>query len=190
MALTRKFLKALGIDEEKIEEIINAHVETLQPIKDERDELKTKADALDAVTKERDALKKAAEASDGDAYKAKYEELKTEFDAYKAEVTTKAEKDAKARLYRELAKKAGVNEKRIDAIMKVTNLDAVKLDKDGKALADADKLEESIKAEWADFLTTSETRGAEAATPPASGSGTTDLGKLSMAEYIAARKKM
>ena len=46
-------MKALGIDEEKIEEIINAHVETLQPIKDERDELKTKADALDAVTKER-----------------------------------------------------------------------------------------------------------------------------------------
>ena len=189
MALTRKFLKALGIDEEKIEEIINAHVETLQPIKDERDELKTKADALDAVTKERDALKKAAEASDGDAYKVKYEELKTEFDAYKAEVTTKAEKDAKARLYRELAKKAGVNEKRIDAIMKVTNLDAVKLEKDGNALADADKLEASIKTEWADFLTTNETRGADAATPPANGSGQTDLGKLSMAEYIAARKK-
>lgn len=192
MALTRKFLKALGIEDEKIDEIINAHVETLQPIKDERDSLKEKAEQYDAVAKERDKLQKAADAakdSGDDSYKVKFEELQKEFEAYKTEAATKAEKEAKARLYRELAKKAGVNEKRLDAIMKVTSLDGLKLDKDGKALVDADKLEESIKTEWADFLTNETERGAASSNPPAGNSGGVDLGKLSMSEYIAARKK-
>ena len=39
MALTRKFLKAMGIEDEKAEEIISAHVETVNGLKGERDAL-------------------------------------------------------------------------------------------------------------------------------------------------------
>lgn len=188
MALTRKFLKALGIDEDKIEEIITAHTDTVTALKEERDALKADADALPAVKKELDALKKKAEASNGDEYKAQYDALKAEYEKYKADIAEQAEKDKKSRLYRELAKKAGISEKRLDAILKVTNLSELKLDKDGN-LADADKLTESIKTEWADFLTTEAAKGAETSNPPTGESGKPDLGKLSMADYIAARKK-
>lgn len=189
MALTRKFLKAMGIDDEKIDQIIEAHTETVTALKEERDALKTDAEALPGVKKELDALKKAAEKNNGDEYKKQYEALQAEFEQYKADAAAKAETDTKARLYRELAKKAGVIEKRIDAIMKVTDLKTLKLAKDGAALEDADKLEAAIKTEWSDFIPATEEHGAGTSTPPAGSSGTTDLGKLSMADYIAARKK-
>ena len=37
MALTRKFLSALGIEEAKIDEIISAHVDTVNVLKEQRD---------------------------------------------------------------------------------------------------------------------------------------------------------
>ena len=40
MALTRSFLKALGIEEEKIGEIINAHSETVSGLKAEIEKYK------------------------------------------------------------------------------------------------------------------------------------------------------
>ena len=189
MALTRKFLKAMGIDDEKIEQIIDAHTETVTALKEERDALKADAEALPGVKKELDAAKKAAEASKGDAYKEQYETLKAEYEKYKADVLAKAETDTKRRLYRELAKKAGISEKRIDAILKVTNLTDLKLDKEGAALVDADKLEEAIKTEWPEFITTEAAKGASTPTPPANSGGKVDLGSLSMADYIAARTK-
>lgn len=189
MALTRKFLKAMGIEDEKIDQIIDAHTETVTALKEERDALKADAEALPAVKKELDALKKKADASNSDEYKEKYDTLQAEYEKYKADVAAKAENDTKNRLYRELAKKAGINEKRLDAILKVTNLSDIKIAKDGNALENADKLEEAIKTEWADFITTEASKGASTATPPSNNNSAQDLGKLSMADYIAARKK-
>ena len=40
MALTRKMLKAMGIEEEKIDQIIEAHTETVDALKADRDKLK------------------------------------------------------------------------------------------------------------------------------------------------------
>ena len=45
MALTRKFLAALGIEAEKVDEIITAHAETVDALKAERDEYKANAEA-------------------------------------------------------------------------------------------------------------------------------------------------
>lgn len=56
MAMTHKFLKALGIEDDKAEEIIAEHVATVNAIKAERDELKTKADTVDTLTAQRDKL--------------------------------------------------------------------------------------------------------------------------------------
>ena len=44
MALKRNFLSALGIEADKIDEIINAHAETVDALKEERDEYKKKAE--------------------------------------------------------------------------------------------------------------------------------------------------
>ena len=60
MALTRKFLSALGIEAEKIDEIIDAHTDTVNALKEERDKYKASHEALQGVQKELDDLKKAA----------------------------------------------------------------------------------------------------------------------------------
>lgn len=174
MALTRKFLNALGIEAEKVDQIIEAHSETVNGLKDEINQLKEKADASDSIQKDLDKAKadlaEAQKSLEGkDSYKEKYETTKAEYDKFKADVTAKAESDTKARLYRELLAKAGVSEKRLDSIMKVTNLSEMKLGKGGETLEDADKLTESIKKEWSDFIGTNERKGADTATPPAGG---------------------
>lgn len=167
MALTRKLLKSMGIDDEKIDQIIEAHSDTVDALKEDIKQLKEKSETLDAVQKELDEAKKSLERTDD--YKTKYDTLKSEYDTYKTSVAKKAEDESKTKLYRDLLKTAGVSDKRLDAVMKVTSLDGLKVAKDGSTLEDADKLTESIKREWADFIGTTETKGAETPTPPAGG---------------------
>lgn len=117
-----------------------------------------------------------------------YKDLKKEFETYKSEISAKEARAAKESAYRELLKSAGVSEKRIDTVLRVSDLDCVEI-ADGK-IKDADKLMQTIKTEWADFITSEHVDGAHVDTPPAGGaSEETDLGSLSMAEYIAARTK-
>lgn len=168
MSLTRKMLKAMNIEEEKIDQIIEAHTETVDGFKDKLNDYKDKAEKYDGVKKELDDLK------DGDNdWQKKYEKEHSDFEAYKTDITAKETKRTKEHAYRELLRGAGVSEKRLDAILKVTNLDSVELDKDGK-IKDADKHTETVKTEWADFVETTSTQGADTANPPANkGKGTT-----------------
>ena len=49
MALTRKMLKAMGIEDEKIDQIIEAHSETVDALKEQRDQYKADAEKLPEV---------------------------------------------------------------------------------------------------------------------------------------------
>lgn len=175
MAFTRKFLSALGIEADKIDEIINAHVEVVEGLKEERDGFKKDAEKLADVQKQlseaNDKLAKHSE--DGETVaKSDYENLKKEYDDYKTAQTAKETNQAKERALRAMYKALGIPEKRVDAIMKVTSLDDYDLDKDGN-LKDADTHSENAKTEWAEFIPTTVTKGAQTATPPANnGSGT------------------
>lgn len=176
MALSRKFLKALGIEDEKIDQIIDAHSETVNALKDEMADYKAKAEGADSTKKELDKLKaeiKEAEEKNGkDPYKVKYEAVKEDFENYKKDVEAKETKANKEKLYTELLKEAGVADKRIAAILRVSDLDKIEVEADGK-LKDAKELTKSIKEEWADFITKTESKGAETATPPGSTGGKT-----------------
>ena len=191
-SLSIKFLTALGIDEDKAEQICERHKEVLTEIKEERDKYKEEAEKLPDIQKQLDAYKKAeadAEAKgEKDPYKVKYEALKEEFNNYKTEIANKETKTKKENAYRQLLKDAGVSEKRIDSVLKVSNIDSLEFDDEGK-VKDSDKLTESIKTEWSDFIQTSSVAGAKVATPPDSKTEAKDLGKLSMADYIKARKE-
>ena len=100
----------------------------------------------------------------------KYEKEHSDFEAYKKEQSEQANKNAIKDAYRKLLKEAGVSEKRIDTVMRVTEWKDISLDKEGK-LKDADKLTESIKSDWADFITSTNTSGAKTQTPPATSGG-------------------
>ena len=166
MAFTRKMLKAMGIEDEKIDQIIDAHSETVDALKADRDGFKEDAAKLAAVQKELDELK----AKGDDGYKAKYEAEKAAHDALKADIAAKETKKAKTDAYRELLKGANIDEKRIATILRAEapTIDKIELDADGK-IKNAEQYTESIKSDWADFIVTQSAKGTNTATPPANG---------------------
>lgn len=170
MAFTRKMLKAMGIEDEKIDQIIDAHSETVDALKADRDAYKEDAEKLAAVQKELDALK----AKGDDGYKAKYEAEKAAHDALKADIAAKETKKAKTDAYRELLKGANIDEKRIATILRAEapTIDKIELDADGK-IKNAEQYTESIKSDWADFIVTQSAKGTNTATPPANGGAAT-----------------
>lgn len=185
MALTRKLLKGMGLTDEQVDTIIEAHTETVDGLKKQAEEYKADAEKLPGVQKELDELKKTGDGG----YKEKYEKEHSDFEQYKANAAAKETAAQKEALYREALKSEGIEEKRIDAIIRVTDLTDMKV-KDGK-LEEAEKISQSIKADWGAFIVHEREEGAKVENPPAGGAqgGSKDLGTMSMEEYIAARKK-
>lgn len=165
MALTRKMLRAMGIEDEKIDQIIEAHTETVDALKEQREQYKADAEKLPDVQKQLDKVTKDLENSGKDTYKVKYEALKEEHEKMISDNAEKEARSAKESAYKELLKSVGISEKRIASIVKVSDIDSVELDDKG-AIKDVDKLTESIKTEWSDFIPTTTTQGAQTATPP------------------------
>lgn len=159
MALTRKFLAALGIEAEKVDEIITAHTATVDALKEERDKYKADAEKLPTVQKELESLKGSED------WKAKYDSEHKAFDDYKKNVESEKAKSEKIALYKKLLKDSDIDEKRIDAIIKITDFSKIKV-KDGE-LEDKESLEKHIKEEWAGFIVQKKTEGAKVSNPPA-----------------------
>lgn len=158
MALTRKFLKALGVSEEAIEEIITAHTETVSDLKDELKTVQAKAEKLDEVTKERDELQKKA--NDTTAAE-RIAELEKQVDGYKTSEMNAKKKTALS----ELLEKAGIDKRGFAKILTATDFSTVELD-DAGAIKGSTRLSEKIKTDWADLLVTGEKDPAKPATPP------------------------
>lgn len=168
--LTRKYLANMGIDSDKIDDIIETHVETVNALKAEIDEYKDKADSVDGLKEsnkklsaELEELKEAS--SKEDSYKVKYEALKEEYGNYKKGIEDEATKNNKTKAFRALLEDVGVNSKRIDSVCKVSDIDKLELDENG-FIKDADNLREKIKTEWEDFIVTEGTKGADTKKPP------------------------
>lgn len=182
MALTRKMLKAMGIEDEKIEQIIEEHTESTDALKQQRDEYKAKAEAKATTSTE----PKPKDHEPIDEYKAKYDAEKKAFEDYKANIAAeKAEADKRAK-YRELIVKAGVDSKRVDSVLKVSDLSEIKV-KDG-AIEGADDLVKSIKEDWADFIPTTQKVGANAPNPPKNDGGVKKLEDITKMQDPVARQ--
>lgn len=183
MALTRKMLKAMGIEDEKIDQIIEEHTESTDALKQQRDEYKAKAEAKATASTE----PKPKDPEPGDEYKAKYDAEKKAFEDYKANIAAeKAEADKRAK-YRELIVKAGVDSKRVDSVLKVSDLSEIKV-KDG-AIEGADDLVKSIKEDWADFIPTTQKVGANAPNPPKNDGGVKKLEDITKMQDPVARQE-
>lgn len=175
MALTRKMLKAMELDDDKISQIIDAHQSTIDEIAKERDSYKAdaekyKADAerLDSVEKE--LVKTQAKLENAEETSKKLKTLQDEFNSYKADVDAKATQAQKEKAYRSLLTEAGISEKRFESIIKVSDLSKVELDKDGN-VKDSKDIVKNLKTEWADFIVTEGVRGANTSNPPSNTGG-------------------
>lgn len=163
MALTRKFLKALGIEEDKIEEIITAHGETVAALKDEIDKAEQSAKDSAAAAQERDKLQKRVEAlekTSGDAAK-----VQAEYDAYKQQVETDKVNAGKKALIKKALEEAHANPAAIDLMLGTVKLDEVELD--GEALKDAEAVLKPIREAHAGLFGTVQNQGTPPLNPPA-----------------------
>lgn len=165
MALTRKYLQSLGIEDETVDKIISAHTEVTSALKDERDAYKATAENLTNVQKEFDEFKKNVPEDGKNPWKVKYEAMKDEFESFKAEIETKQTAEAKTKAIKAMLREIGIADKRIDAVAKVTDLDSIELDADGK-IKDSDTVKESFKNEWSDFIPSESVKGADVPNPP------------------------
>ena len=177
----------IEVPKDVLGQICNLHTTSNEDL---TESVKTLKADLEKAERERDTYKaKAPKEGEETVSKEDYDKLKKEYDDYKADITAKTTRTEKENAFRELLKSAGVSEKRLNAIIKVSDIDGLELDKDGK-IKDAEKHTETIKTDWAEFIETTTTRGANTANPPAgNGGGDVDLGTLSMEDYIAARSK-
>lgn len=172
MAVTRNFLKGMGLTEEQVGAIIDEHVETVNSLKADRDKYKADAEKLPEVQRKLSELE--AKQDKPDEWKAKFEKEHENFEAFKTAQTAKEARSAKEAAYTALLKEEKISEKAYKLILNATKLDDLELDADGKTLKDASKLKEAIKADYADFITEESGSGAETSTPPGSGGNAFD----------------
>lgn len=152
----------MGIEDKQVESIIEAHAETVTALKAARDKAQEEAKRVPDLQRQLEEAKAANEGTDD--WEKKYEKEHQAFEDYKSQIATERSDAEKAQAYRGMLMAAGIDPKRIDSIMRVTDLSEVEME-DGK-LKEQGKLEESAKKEWADFVLKSKVLGSNPAEPP------------------------
>ena len=142
MALSRAFLRALGIEEDKISEIVKANSESLAGVTEERDKYRAEAEKLSALQKQLDDTQKQLQeaqatikAAEKDNYKGKYEAEKAAHEKYVADIEAKEAAAKKEQALVNAAKAAKYSDDAISVILDSKKDYAAKIefDKDGKA---------------------------------------------------------
>ena len=184
MALLRKSLKAMGLTDEQIESVIEMHSETVNDLKDQITAATANKEDFDKLKTENESLKvQLAESkqtiADAEKYKNDYESVKKEFETFKADVESKATKAESDKAFAKWLTDNGYTDKGASKIIKYGGF-APEFNKDG-TIKNADKLGESIAAEWSEYKVTDRTEGAKTETPPKTGGKV----KMTKAEIIA-----
>lgn len=178
MSLTHKALSAMGIEPEKIEQILEMHRETIDSIKADKDKaleqvktLQEEAGKVEELTKKLEKLEDTSE---------KYKSLKDEYDKYKTDITAKETKAAKTKAYKDMLKDIGVSDKYFDDVIRIADIDSIELDDKG-AIVGVEELKTTAKDKWKPYIFTQGTQGAQTPTPPANTGGTAKTKKEIMA---------
>lgn len=185
MALTAKMLKGLGLTDEQRESILEAHADTVNEIKAERDRLKLDAEKLEAVQKELDNLKAMGDGG----YKEKYEKEHKAFEDYKADVTAKESKAAKEKAVRAYFESKNITGANLDLAMRGCGEEMAALEMDGEKIKDTKILDALVDGTYKGLVSTTQTKGANPANPPANPPAknytTADIKNMSAAEINA-----
>lgn len=187
MAFGRKWLDEILQNEElsakeKAQKIMDEHITVTNGLKDERDSYKQEAEKAADIQKELDGIK------GGEDFKKKYEDEHEAFENFKKQTAQDAETAKVKAAYRKLLADEGISEKRLDSILKVTDLSKVKLDKDGN-LDKIDDLKKAINDEWGEFKTTVTTKGADVDNPPKTANGKMTKEEILKIQDTSARQK-
>ena len=145
MALTRKLLKGMGLTDEQIDTIIEAHTDTVNGLKDQIATYKSDAEKLPGVQKELDGLKK--EGADG-GYKAKYEKEHKDFQAYKDGITAKETAAAKEKAARAYFQGKGIPAESMALVIRGAKAEIDGLTLDGETIKDTAALDGELSGDY------------------------------------------
>ncbi len=163
MALTRKMLKAMAIDDEKIDQIIEAHTETVDGLKEKIRIAEEKAADYDEIKKKLD------ESKGGKDYKAEYDKLKGEFESYKKDITEKEIAAAKTKAGRAYFESKGIKGGNLEIAMRGAKDEISALELDGDKIKDTKALDALISGDYKGLIVSESTKGADPVNPPAGG---------------------
>lgn len=144
MSLTRKQLREMALSDEAIDQIIRAHMDTVDALRQERDEAAERAAAL---TTERDTLQSRVDALT--PLEEQVRQVQSDFDRYKADAEAEAVSRRRQGRIRDALLRAGANEKALTLLSGAVNEAAVPPEEDAEAL---DALIAPVKEQYADFF--------------------------------------
>ena len=186
-SFSRKWLEGILENEEltakeKAQQIMDGHITVTDGLKEEREALKQEAEKAADLQKQLDDL------ANGEDYQKKYEDEHRAFEDFKKQTASDAEAARVKSAYRKLLAREGISEKRLDTILKVSDLSKMKLDKDGNLEGEED-LVKAINAEWGDFKTTVREKGAVVEKPIQTGRATKTKEEIMAIQDTAERQK-
>ena len=188
MALTRKYLKSIGLNEDQIEGVIEEHTSVTNDLKETIKTLQADADKLPIVQKELDDLKAAGDGG----YKEKYEAEVKAHKEYRQQIESEKETARTDADVLALCKEAGIaRESSLRLIAKDFDRSKIKRGEDGK-ITNHDDLVSSIKTDYADFVGTPGNHGTPPTTPPTGGGGSSKTKKeiIDMNDPVARQAEM
>lgn len=162
MALTRKLLKGMGLTEEQVDTIIEAHGDTVDGLKEDIQRYKADAEKLPGVQKELDDLKK----DNGDDFKARYEKERQDFQAYKDGIAKKEAAAAKEKAARAYFESKGIPAKSMGLVIRGAKGEIESLELDGEKIKDASALDSLLDGDYKGLIGKVKESGMNTQNPP------------------------
>ena len=149
MALTRKLLKGMGLTDEQVDTIIEAHTDTVDGLKSDISKYKADAEKLPNVQKELDDLKTKG----NDGWKEKHDAIKKEFEGFKQAQTDKEAKAAKEKAARAYFEGKNIEGANLNIAMRSSAAEIAALELDGDKIKDTASLDALVGGDLAGLVT-------------------------------------
>ena len=182
MALTRKLLKGMGLTDEQVDTIIEAHTDTVDGLKEQVKTYKADAEKLPNVQKELDDLKAAGDGG----FKEKFEKEHSDFENFKKTIQEKETKAAKESAAKAFFESKGITGNSLEIAMRGSSAEIAALDLDGEKIKDSSALDALVNGTFKALVSTTTTKGANIPNPPVTAPNKAysadDIRKMSPAE--------
>ena len=162
MALTRKLLKGMGLTDEQVDTIIEAHTDTVDGLKEQVKTYKADAEKLPNVQKELDDLKAAGDGG----FKEKFEKEHSDFENFKKTIQEKETKAAKESAAKAFFESKGITGNSLEIAMRGSSAEIAALDLDGEKIKDSSALDALVNGTFKALVSTTTTKGANIPNPP------------------------
>ena len=162
MSLTRKLLKGMGLTDEQVDTIIEAHTDTVDGLKEQVKTYKADAEKLPNVQKELDDLKAAGDGG----WEEKAKDFEKKYNDLVAENKNKETKAAKESAAKAFFESKGITGNSLEIAMRGSSAEIAALDLDGEKIKDSSALDALVNGTFKALVSTTTTKGANIPNPP------------------------